>query len=355
MRLRQACVLALQMMLVAGGHLFVAGNLAQAQQDPFWANKMFDKLEHDFGTVPSNSDLKHRIKITNIYKQTVHIVAVTSSCGCTVGKPSKDTLASEESANLELTMDTRRFQQFKETKVYVDIDQPIPARVEIAVKAFINPDVIINPGAAEFGSIAKGSDRLLRLAIVYNGRGISSIKDAVCKNPNIAAKVVEIRRTPFNTSYELHVTLKGTAPLGEIRDQVLLVTDDPNNKNIPVLVDARVEPEFVVIPELVNFNTVAPGDRREMFVIIRSTRRQPFVIEKIESEKTAGTFETRIPKEAKDYHRLPLTFITPKEAGEVREEFTVTIAGTTETVAFRAYGKVVAGTAQVQGPGAAPR
>ena len=350
MRLQKVCVLALGLTLVVCGEHLVWGNRADAQ-DPQWAHKMFEKLEHDFGVVPSNADLKYRLKITNKYKETVHIAGVASSCGCTAGKPSKDTLASEETAYLDLTMDTRRFRRLKETTVTVTFNQPILSQVEIRVRAFINPDVLINPGAAEFGGIAKGADRLLRLAIVYNGRGTSSIKEAVCKNPNVAAKLVEVRRDAFNINYELHVTIKGTAPLGEIREQVMLVTDDPNNRNIPVLVEARIEPEFVVNPELVSFGTLLPGERKTMNVYIRSSKKQPFAIEKIESEKTAGTFETRIPKEVKEIHVLPLTFIAPKEAGPVNEEFTVTISGTAEPVTFKAYGKVVAGTAQVPGGG----
>lgn len=349
MRFQRVCVLALGMTLLFCGNRAVA-------QDPQWAHKMFEKLEQDFGNVPSNADLKYRIKITNKYQQTVHIAGVGSSCNCTAGKPSKDTLASEETAYIDVTMDTRRFRGLKETTITVTFDQPIFSLVQIPVKAFINPDVLINPGAAEFGGIAKGADRLLRLAVGYNGRGVSSIKDAVCKNPNVAVKLVEVQRVAFNINYELHVTIKGSAPLGEIREQVILVTDDPNNRNIPVLVEARVEPEFVVNPELVSFGTLAPGERKMLNVYIRSTKKQPFVIEKIESEKTVGTFETRIPKDAREMHGLPLTFIAPKEAGPVTEEFTITIAGTAETVTFKAYGKVAAGTAQLPAGGpAAPK
>lgn len=344
MRLQRVCVFALGLTLLVWGNRAVA-------QDAQWAHKMFEKLEQDFGVVPSNADLKYRIKITNNNKWTVHIAGVTPGCSCAAGKPSKDTLASGETTYLDVTMDTRRFRGLKETKLTVMFDQPIFSQVEIRVRAFINPDLLINPGAAEFGGIAKGTDRLLRLAVAYNGRGISSIKEAVCKNPNVAAKLVEIGRAAFNINYELHITIKGTAPLGEIREQVMLVTDDPNNRNIPVLVEARVEPDFVVNPELVNFGTLVPGERRELKVYIRSNKRQPFAIEKIESEKTAGTFETRIPKESRDMHILPLTFIAPKEAGSVTEEFTVTIFGNPEPVTFKAYGKVVAGNAQVPGGG----
>jgi hypothetical protein len=344
MRFQKACVIASGLALLA-----LIGRAPA--QDPQWAHKMFDKLEQDFGKVPSGAAMKHRIKITNKYQQTVHIAGVASSCGCTAGSPSKNTLASEETAYLDLTMDTRRFQGLKETTVTVTFDQPVFAQVQIPVKAFINPDVVINPGAAEFGGIAKGADRLLRLVVVYNGRGMSTIKEATCKNPNVAAKLLETRRDAFSSNYELQITIKGTAPLGEIREQVMLVTDDPNNRNIPVLVEARIEPEFVVTPELVSFGTLLPGERKTMNLYVRSSRKQPFAIEKIESEKTAGVFETRLPKETKDLHVLPLTFIAPKEIGPINEEFSLTINGIAEPVTFKAYAKVVAGAAQIPGGG----
>ncbi len=347
MRLKVVCVILLGLAALA------AADRAGAQ-DPQWAHKMFDKVDHDFGIVPSNADLKYRLKITNKYQQTVHIASVQSSCGCTAGKPSKDTLASEEVAWLDLSMDTRRFRGHKETTVTVTFDQPLFAQVQIPVKAFINPDVILNPGALEFRGIPKGIDNHLKMVVVYNGRGQSIIKEAVCKNPNVAVKLNLVRQEPFSVTYELHVTVKGTTPLGDLRDQVMLVTTDPNNPQIPVLIEARVEPEFVVSPEVVSFGNMAPGERKTIEIFVRNIRKQPFAIEKIESEKTAGTFETRIPTDTKELHRLPLTLIAPKEAGPVSDEFSVTITGRSEHVTFKAYGKVQAAANPAPATGSAP-
>src|SRR5262249_26517167 len=149
--------------------------------------------------------------------------------------------------------------------------------------------------------------------IVYAWRGKSTITEAASKNPNVGVKLVETRRDSFTIHYELHVTIKGGAPLGELRDQVTLATDDPANPSIPVLVEARREPEFSISPELGSFGTLAPGERRKLNIVARG--RKPFTIEKIESEKTAGVFEVQLPKEAKAIHVLPLTMIGPAEPG----------------------------------------
>jgi len=344
--------------LACGLLLLACGNqkaTAQAQFDPQWADKMFEKLEQDFGIVPSNADLKYRIKITNKYQQRVSIGGVASSCGCTAGKIGKNTLESGESTEVDVSMDTRRFRGPKETKITVTFNQPLFANVVIQVKAFINPDLMLNPGSAEFGAIPKGTDRVLKMAVSFNGRGQFSIKDAACKNSNVVPKLVEVRRDPFNQQYELLVTIKGSTPLGDLREQVLLTTDDPNQKTVPVLVEAKIEPEFTVSPELVSFGTMAPGERKAINIVVRSNTRKPFAIDKIESEKTAGVFETRLPKDVRETHVLPLTFIAPKEAGPVSEEFTVTVGGSSEPITFKAYAKVVgaassAGTAPVPQP-----
>jgi hypothetical protein len=306
-------------------------------QDQFWAQKMFEKLEHDFGTVPSDADLKYRIKFTNIYQQQVVIDNVTSSCGCTVGKPSKIVLNSQETAWLDINMDTRRFRQLKETKVYVDFSAPRPARVEVAIRAYINPDLVLRPGALEFGGVEQGVDQQLKMTLIYSGRG-ALITDASCKSPHVDTKLHEVRREAFAVTYELLAIVKKSAPLGELREQVMLTTTDANNPKIPILLEAKIEPEFVVTPDIVNFDKLAPGERRTINVVVRSKR--PFAIEKIESEKTAGTFETRVPSDKRQVHVLPLTLIAPNESGTVSDEFTLTIAGRPAQVTFKASGKV---------------
>jgi hypothetical protein len=316
---------------------------------------MFDKLNHDFGVVARGADARYRLKLTNKYQPAVHIASVTTSCGCTAAKPSQDTLASLESAYIEITMDTRKFQHEKHSSVTVVIDQPLHAEVRIPIKAYIRTDVVLAPGGAEFGAVAKGTDWERTISVAYAGRRDWKIKEVVSKNPNVAASVVETRRDGSNVNYDLKVTVKGSAPLGELRDQLTLVTDDAGNPYIPVIVAARIEAEYSVYPQTVGFGTLSPGEHKSVNVVIRG--RKPFVIEKVESEKTAGMFEVRLPAGAKTVQQFPLTMIAPSEAGTVSEEFTVTITGSSQPLTFSAFGKVAAApttaAAKIEGGGAA--
>jgi hypothetical protein len=321
-----------------------------------WADKMFDELNHDFGVVARGADARYRLKFTNKYKETVHVASVTTTCGCTAAKPSKDTLASLESAYIEITMDTKKFQHEKNSSVTVVIDQPLHAEVRIPIKAYIRTDVVLTPGGAEFGGVASGTDWQRTISVAYAGRRDWKIKEVVCKNPNVTASVVETRRDGGTVNYDLKVIVKGTtAPLGELRDQLTLVTDDAGNPYIPILVAARLEAEYSVYPQTVAFGTLNPGERKSVTVNIRG--KKPFLIERVESEKTARMFEVRLPTEAKTLQQFPLTLIAPDEAGTISEEFTVTISGNSQPLTFRAFGKVAAApataTAKVEGDGAA--
>ena len=328
-------------MLLCGLMLVFSGTWASSSahaQDVSWAEKMFEKRDHDFGVVARGADAKYRLKLTNMYQPAVHIASVTSSCGCTAAKPSKDTLASRESAYIEIVMDTRKFTHDKSSSVTVVVDQPLYAEVRIPIHAYIRTDVVLSPGGAEFGPITRGADETRKIGIAYAGRGNWKIKNVISKNPNVTAKFVETRRDATNVNYDLQVVIKGTAPLGELRDQLTLVTDDAGNPYIPVLVEGRVEPEYVVTG-VVSFGSLAPGEKKTMNVMVRG--KNPFLIEKIESEKTTAVFEVRMPQEAKKVHVVPLTLVAPTEPGSLEEDFTVTIQGSGEQVTFKARGKIV--------------
>lgn len=310
---------------------------AQGQQLN-WAQKMFEKQRHDFGVVARGSDVRYRLKVTNIYKETIHISDVRTTCGCTAADPSKTTLASRETAYIELTMNTKRFTRQKNSNVIVTIDQPQYAEVRIPVSAYIRTDVVLTPGGANFGGAEFGHDATRTISIAYAGRDSWKIKDIKVDNPHVDAVVVETSRGGGRVGYDLQLTLKKSAPIGKLREQITLVTDDAGRPHIPVLVEARVEPDITVTPSVVSLGTMVPGQTKTVNVVIRG--KKPIEVAKIECESDRNCFKVRLPKSARPVHVVPLTITTPAELGEFTEEFTVTIDGRDEPVRFKAYGQI---------------
>ena len=323
----------------AGFVLTLAFAIPAQAQELTWAQKMFEKQSHDFGTVARGSDVRYRLKVTNLYKQTVHISNVRTTCGCTAATPSKTTLASRETAYIALKMDTRKFTRRKNSNVIITFDRPQYAEVRIPVTAYIRTDVVLTPGGANFGAAEQGQDITRKIKIAYAGRGNWKIKSAKANNSHIDVQIVETSRGGGRVGYELLITLKGSAPVGKLRDQILLTTDDSGKPHIPILVEARVEADVTVTPSLLALGVLVPGRAKTVNIVIRG--RKPFSVDKIECQSDRDCFKIRLPKSAATVHVLPLTITPPAEPGEFSEVFTVTIAGRAEPVHFKAYGRIV--------------
>ena len=77
-----------------------------------------------------------------------------------------------------------------------------------------------------------------------------------------------------------------------------------------------------------------------MSVVVRG--RKPFTIEKIECDSDRECFKVRLPKDLRSVHVLPLTVTPPDQPGQFVEQFTVTVAGRSEPLTFKAEGTIVA-------------
>ena len=309
-----------------------------------WAEQMFSEWKYDFGSVAKGAEFKHVIEITNPFKETVTLSGLTSSCPCISPVLDKYQLKSKETAQLILTLDTLHFSGKREVTVTLSatFDGLNFKQVRIPIAAYIRGDVVMEPGSVQFGQVSPGEAVERRIRIRYAGRSNWTIRNVRCKNTHMTAKALEVARSGINVEYELLVKLVGTAPLGPLFDQIVLETDDLNNPTIPVLVDGTVETDLQVTPEVVQFGPLKPGVPKIVKVIVKG--RKPFRIEKVECDSSRECYGVALPSVNQTVHVVSLTITPPYEPGELKEAFTVTIAGRQATLAFQAIGTIEATT-----------
>jgi hypothetical protein len=316
---------------------------ALSAQELDWARKMFSELEHDFGVVARGADVRHRIQIKNLYKETVTLSSLGTSCNCIAATLSQTVLPSEAVAELELTIDTKNHLRQKDPHVDVRLTfagsqgQDVKD-VRIPVHVYIRSDVVFEPGAAEFGSVDLGAGAAQRISIKYAGRDDWQIREVRSPRGFVRGSVREVSRGGGRVDYELTVQLDPDAPQGALREQLQLVTNDSANPYVPLVVSAVVEPDIVVATPLVPLGSLTPGVDKTVRVILRG--RKPFSIETIECESALECFKVKLPKDPKSVHILPLTVTPPAQKGEFGESFSVHIAGRTEPLTFRAAGMI---------------
>lgn len=315
---------------------------AQAQQS--WADQMFEAHRHDFGDVARGADVVARVRFKNIHPQAVHVATVGSSCGCTSPKilnlsnpSSNNTFLPNEEGVLELTLDTVKHQRKKEAKVSITFDQPSAAVITFPVSAYIRTDIVIEPGSINFGSVEVGGGGKRKASIKYAGRPDWTIREARAGSSNITVDLGAPVRAGGSVSYDIEVSLKPGAPAGAFRSQVLLFTDDANSQPIPVLVEARVEADITVTPDVYALGSMSPGQTKSFNIVVKG--KKPFAIDKLECDNGGNDFKVRLPQGEKQVHVVPLTVTAPK-SGAISEVFTLTIAGRPQPVTFKAYGTI---------------
>ncbi|MFO1092384.1 MAG: DUF1573 domain-containing protein [Planctomycetaceae bacterium] len=305
-----------------------------------WAEQMFSERSHDFGSVARGADVRHKIQVKNLYEETIKISNVSTTCGCTAAKPDRDTLKTGEIAEIEVTMNTVKFMRDKHSNVDVTVtfDGQTFKMVRIPIKAYIRPDVVVEPGRVDFNAVEIGLGAEKHVTIEYAGRDDWKITGAKTANPLLTAEVQEKARGSGRVSYELVVRLAPSAPAGTFRDQVVLSTDDERSPQVDVAVEGSVVADIVVSPTTLELGSLTPGVPKTMSVVVRG--RKSFVIERMECKSERDCYKVRLGPDARNVHVLPVTIVPPSEPGEINETFYLTIQGRSEPVEFSAKGVI---------------
>ncbi len=282
-----------------------------------WADRMFTELGHDFGPVPRGAVVRHNFVLTNKFNEAITILDIRASCGCTSGRASATSVAAGQQANIEAQMDTRNFVGRKATKLTVTFltASGQSAEVQLAVVSNILPDIVLNPGTVDFGTISRGQSPKLVMTI----ERVNSPQwkfERMSASPRllsaIDARLDELERSPNRVAYQLTVTLKPDAQAGYLRDEIRIVTNDASSPVVPVLVTAQVQGTLTATPAMLQMGRAGVDGAKGRY-LVRAAK--PFTIKSIEGNGDGFTLSVDDVK-SKTLHVLTVSY-DPK-AGNIR-------------------------------------
>ncbi len=286
---------------------------ASAQE---WAEKMFNDLDHDFGTVARGADTVFRFEITNLYKQPMHITGVRSSCGCTSPTVENATIKTYGKGYIVAKFNTRTFVGKHGATLTVSFAPPYAAEVQVRVHGNIRSDVVFQPGAVQFGSVDEGSMNEQLISVNYAGRENWSIVDVTNDNNHFEVELKETFRGNGKVSYGLLVRLKDNLPPGYVKDQLTVITNDQRaeRQRIPLYVEGRIIPEISVTPAIWVLGNVTSNEPITKKVVVRG--KTPFKITSVDCSDDCFTFKT--DDQSKPLHLLEITFRPSHAKGAVK-------------------------------------
>jgi Protein of unknown function (DUF1573) len=309
-----------------------------------WVAKMFEKHEHNFGTVARGADTVHRFPAKNIYKQDVELVSVRSSCGCTTPSIEKKVLKTNEVGYVTATFNTRTFTGLHGATLTVEVRWHDNGRwrrgeTQLRVNGNIRGDVVFKPGAIRFDSIEQGKLSEQKVEVAYAGRSDWKIVDVRGASNHLEVEMTQKQRASSRATYDLLVRLKDSAPAGYFNEQLVLVTNDEQNPRIPIHISGRVVPAISVAPEPLLLGNVVHGTQVSKKVLVRA--KQPFRIVSVQCSDEE-CFQFKAGQEASERHVVEIIFTAKKNPGAVKQTIHVaTDLGEDLQATLTAYANVV--------------
>jgi hypothetical protein len=282
-----------------------------------WAENLFkDGLKHDFGNVPRGAELYHRFIVTNIYAVPLQLTSVHTSCTlCSKVSVSTEPIKPKETGWVDIVMDTRKFSGLKAITIDVSVGPTFTSSTQLRVSANCRTDIVCNPGSVNFGVVGVGSKPTHTIDVEYAGNLPWKVTGLSTNDGPFEATYKELYRRPGQVGYQIAVTLKADAAVGQLKHELLLETNDPASKQVPVIVEAILQGSLGVVPEKLALGAVKVGDELPRRIVVRGAK--PFKITAIDGLGDGVELAGPMPTAATATHSITFKIKVDKE-GELK-------------------------------------
>lgn len=310
----------------------------------------FVTMVHDWGAISDEDSVKTSFSFKNISDKTVKIINTKTSCGCTVGTPTKQVLAPGEEAAVEITFNPKGKRGLELKTITLETDYTPQPNVELHLKALVRPRMMVEPTSVWFGDLPlhKGADQELSIMSRMEGFQVTgfTMTDPKFKVEQLPADKVEMDGGMVDrVRFKAHFT--DDATIGTYSTGLVVTTNDPKNPTYTVSLAGRVVGELQPVPERLFVSMSAGKQPWTAEITINSRNQTPFEIYSVEpidcppEMKIVVDVISGSPTQpaARNSYRLKASGLTPATVTDVRgsvkvktsvsgmEEFTVPLMG----------------------------
>lgn len=195
-----------------------------------------DKEKIDLGVLYNGAVKGAEIKLTNTGSDTLKIMGVQSSCGCTTVKHPKSALAPGESDIIKVEFNSTGFYGPATKHVNITSNDPNRTYVTVTLNAEVRNELepVTKSSVLWIGTIPVGKSASQELTFKNLSGKTLTIKNVVSKNPSITVKP---ESTSVSPSGELKVSITiQSKQEGYVSEEVFLETDSKNQPRVPLRV-----------------------------------------------------------------------------------------------------------------------
>ncbi|MBN8550754.1 MAG: DUF1573 domain-containing protein [Deltaproteobacteria bacterium] len=290
----------------------------------------------DFGTVAQGVRVSHNFVIKNTGNSDLMIHRIVPACGCTAASTSGDVIAPGKDGIIKVDLDTSDFsgEKLKLVRVFTnDMEDP---SVGITIKGNIEPNVVIEPARVTFNAVVRGSSEPQSRRVNVSVKPDSGLQIAEVKSFSKLVSVKMLEQSAQKASFD--VILDTTAPVGEVRERLVINFKGSKEMSLNVPVFANIEGTLRLSPATISFGVIEGTDAMERSVKFENLGSAPISIKKVSSNDPALTADYSVIKEGQNYV-VRVKLDPTKVSKDLRALVTVTTDSKTEPpLSLNVYG-----------------
>jgi uncharacterized protein DUF1573 len=252
----------------------------------------------NFGTAPSGPPVKHVFKIRNAGTGTLTIDGVTTSCGCTAAKPTRNSLALGEESDIAVTFDTISEKGPATRTVTVVTNDPKQRQLELTLKGDLRAQVEAAPPFVAFGLVKHGVEKTSRVTIADLVNDKEPLQVGPTTNSSANIKVSQEPRTDGKPGAMLSVTVLKSMPVGPFDDTIKIKT---SRAPLNIAVYGTVTGDLTVSPAQVSFGIVPHHQSALRIVRLTNAGGQAINVLGVTSSNQSVTAAVEPIKAGKEY------------------------------------------------------
>lgn len=193
-----------------------------------------DSANIDFGDVKYYiSPVNRNIKIINAGTDTLKILNVKPSCGCTVAMISADNIAAGDTAEIGFEFDIRGFNGKTTKSITVTSNDPITPVTSILMTVNVIRPFVIAPKHISFDKVFVGEPATAEVKITNNSLTDAVIKNVTINNQEIVANINKNDIIKKGETFILKATAIVSKP-GDLRSVIKIELEHPDERALDI-------------------------------------------------------------------------------------------------------------------------
>jgi hypothetical protein len=229
----------------------------------------------DLGRLETAAPITHTFYCRNPGKAPIRILRVDAPCGCILTSLGEDTIPAGGSGQVTVTFNTGGKSGPIDALLRIETDAGADS---LRLHAEVENGISVEPPLLDFRKVFRG-DTVSMTAIIHWERTEPATFDTATWGPQVRA--IKIDR--LVKGFAMRVWIAPKADKGAFTDTIRLVTGSPTWPFLLVPLRGEIGGRILPEPAFMDFGSISVKARNNATVTLRSLRRKPYTVTKIET------------------------------------------------------------------------